>query len=242
MAHPLRRYRFLILLVVEVAYWVLTRAFEKQYRDAPMVGEWLRTAIRTASAAIAAWLFWPQLSTVTRRVQVLRQPWLLLAVGILMGVALWGLNPLPYDAPMLVLLTCTSVPVAIHEEIVFRGIVQRHAQARVGTALAIAGTSLVFSAWHLGLAHGLWDHAQIVIVSCILGLVHARSGSLLTVIAVHAVYDAAWVAPLGLTRTLSPSAAMLWLVVALAVTALWAWQVDGRRPVRVLTWLMGDPP
>ncbi len=59
----------------------------------------------------------------------------------------------------------------------------------------------MMTAWHIGVvSFTLFGYAQIFIISCMLGLVYAKTRSIWLVVALHAIYDALW----SLTPMFSP--------------------------------------
>jgi CAAX protease family protein len=88
---------------------------------------------------------------------------------------------------VLVVLVAVTLPVAIGEEIFFRGFAYRLLRARLGVGVAIGGSALIFALVH-GLDPGVW--LPILPVGIILAIVVERSGSLAPAMVGHAVVNA----------------------------------------------------
>lgn len=85
----------------------------------------------------------------------------------------------------------TSIFVALHEEIVYRGVVQRLLLERFSTTKAILITSSVFTAYHIGMIDLYVNlYIQIFLASIILGIIYIKTNSLTVVVALHTIYDA----------------------------------------------------
>lgn len=182
--------RLLLLLLIEVLFFVLTRVILHYLHWSSIEAELLRTGLRLTSVLVYLYLFRSLILAPPWHTQSLRSPLLLLGVGAFMSVPpLFGAYSLPDG--MALLFAVTSLPVALKEELLFRGILQQLLGRRLAPWAAILLTSILFTAWHLGaLKFSPWTFLQIGLASVILGLVYARTGSLLAVIVLHAVYDA----------------------------------------------------
>jgi membrane protease YdiL (CAAX protease family) len=88
---------------------------------------------------------------------------------------------------VLLVLLAVTLPVAIGEEIFFRGFAYRLLRARLGVVVAVGGSALVFALVH-GLSPGAW--LPILPVGIILAVVVERSGSLAPAMVGHAVVNA----------------------------------------------------
>jgi membrane protease YdiL (CAAX protease family) len=182
--------RLVIVVVLEVAYVVATRVVLRYLSWKSLEAEALRTALRVVTAAAYWYLLKPLILSRTPHVAVLARP---AAVGAL---ALFASIPLlvgryELEPSVALMFAVSSIPVAIKEEILFRGIMQNLLERKLHVIAAIVVTSAVFTVWHAGVwSFTLWTFGQIFFASVLLGLVYARSGSLLAVIVIHAAYDA----------------------------------------------------
>lgn len=87
--------------------------------------------------------------------------------------------------------SATSIFVALHEEIVYRGVVQRLLLERFSIAKAVLITSSVFTVYHIGAIDFYINlYIQIFLASIILGIIYIKTNSLTIVVALHTIYDA----------------------------------------------------
>ena len=182
--------RLLVVLVLEIAYVAATRLVLHYLSWKSFEAEAIRTALRL----LTAWAYWsllkPLILSRTPNVRVLAQP---AAVGALVLFASIPVLVGRYDLefPVALMFAVTSIPVALKEEILFRGIVQNLLERRLNVISAILVTSAVFTVWHVGVwSFTVWTFGQIFFASVLIGMVYVRSGSLFAVIFIHALYDA----------------------------------------------------
>jgi membrane protease YdiL (CAAX protease family) len=122
-----------------------------------------------------------------------------------------------------IVFAATSIVVAIHEEFLFRGIVQNVFAARYRIFASIVATSIIATIWHVGaLPLNIFNFLQVFVASCILGLIYARTKSILVVVLLHAFYDAAWSLTPLLRVPLSWQCGASALIVAFILSWLWA--------------------
>lgn len=110
-------------------------------------------------------------------------------VGIVLGIVQYRLDLEQIAAPftpvnvVLIVLT-TGVLIGLVEETIFRGLIQRWADARFDTWLAIGVTSLIF-----GFMHSVWftslDIVFAFLVSLLLGYAYVRTNNLWLIASVH---------------------------------------------------------
>jgi len=111
-----------------------------------------------------------------------------------------------------------AVAPALGEELFFRGLLQRGLAPRIGRAVAIAVASLAF-----GAAHGDWTYGGVTtVLGLYLGVVAARTGSIVPSIAAHAFNNGLAVVekPLGLAQPGGPIATPLGIAVSAAIAAV----------------------
>ena len=186
--------------------------------------EWQSDLLRSlsrAGAAFVLWYFFRSIifSGVTNREEI-RHPLFVAAVSALLAVPLlignWYFMG-PFTRFIFVL---TSVVVGIHEEFLFRGIMQNVIARRFGVLSSVAITSAVMTAWHVGaLPLNAFNFAQVFIVSCVLGLIYAKTRSIFVVVFLHSFYDALW----PLTPVLVKPLSWHWGVVLLGVSFIFTW-------------------
>ncbi len=217
------RNRLLIIVAVEIVYMVATRMAIYTLSAASFEAELIRTALRIVTALIYWKLMKPLILSKTAELANVRDTYLL--AGLLMFLSIpvlvgnYGLQP-----SLALLFAVTSIPVAIKEEFLFRGIVQNLLEKKWGAMYSILATSVIFTAWHIGTWElGLWTFAQIFFASIILGLVYARTGSIILVIVLHAVYDALFSYTPLLNSPLDQNLGFVPLLFAVMFVNFWAW-------------------
>jgi len=116
----------------------------------------------------------------------------------------------------------TSIVVGIHEEFLFRGILQNLVERRLGTLRAIGIASLVMTVWHVGaLPPNFFNFWQVFATSSVLGLIYAATRNIWLAAALHAAYDAFWSATPVLPTPLAWHWGAALLLAAILLT--WSW-------------------
>lgn len=102
-------------------------------------------------------------------------------------------NPFLFGATVLAIVFL--VPLA--EEILFRGILQRSIARYLGRWRAIALSSLIFALFHFSTTQG-WNNIELIlslfILSCYLGLIYEKRGSIWAPVGLHMAFNAISVA------------------------------------------------
>lgn len=179
-----------IIVVTELLSMAAARLALHFYGPWSVEAESIRTVLRIATASIYWWLLRPLILSRTPNLSALRSPLLI------SGLLLFMLIPVVvgrYDlaTPLAILFAVTSVPVAVKEEFLFRGIVQNLLAERFGFVKSVLFTSAIFTAWHIGVWEPtVWTFSQIFFASILLGVVYVHTGSILAAIVIHAAYDA----------------------------------------------------
>jgi len=183
-------HRLAIIVVIEIIYMVATRVTIHYLPWTSVEAELIRTALRIASAIIYWWLMKPLILSRKPNPETTRSASLIIGLLLFLSVpALIGNYGLKEYVAFL--FAATSVPVAIKEEFLFRGIIQNLLGKKWSTLPAVFITSTVFTAWHIG----IWEpsfgmFSQIFLASILLGFIYIRTGSIALVIVLHALYDA----------------------------------------------------
>jgi membrane protease YdiL (CAAX protease family) len=181
--------RLLLVAAIELVYMAGTRAAIHYFSWKSIEAESIRTALRLGSALAYWWLLKPVILSRKPDLSSLRRPSLLIALLAFLSVpVLIGSDKM---GPLAILFAISAIPVGVKEELLFRGIVQNLLAEKLGAVKAILLTSVVFTVWHVGVwAFQPFVYAQIFLAGIFLGVVYLRSGSLLLVIAIHALFDA----------------------------------------------------
>jgi membrane protease YdiL (CAAX protease family) len=218
------RTRLLIAFVIEVAYMAASRVIYHYPGLTFAEVELWRTPLRL----LAAGLFWLLMADVIlaheRDSAPLRRPLLWF------GMVFWYVAPAQEggdagDLLETILVCLATVPVALHEELFFRGILQSLLIKRVGAVLGIGTTSVLFVAYHIGVTrHDFINYVELALAGLVLGVAYARTGSLGLVVLFHALDDVLWSLPPPL-RLMPLPWALLSMLIGACLVAIW-----GRRP------------
>jgi len=215
--------RRLILIVgaTELVLFVATRIIIAHMSP----WEWQTELLRTGCRALAALVLWHFFRDIIFSGAPVKRgtghPLLLLALAILFAVPLLVGN-LAQGPFTKVVFASAAIVVGIHEEFLFRGIIQTLNERRLGTLRAIVITSAVMTVWHVGVVYPhFFSFWQVFTISCMLGLIFAATQSIWLVVVLHAVYDAIWSATPVLAVPLAYHWGALLLLVALVLTWLW---------------------
>lgn len=215
------RRNLLIVLLAELAFVAATRVTIHYLPWTSFEAEAIRTTLRIATAGLYWWLMKPVILSRQPDTCSLRHPILWLALALFMAIPVlvgtYGLT-----RQVAIMFAVTSIAVAVKEEFLFRGILQNLLGQKFGNWRAILITSVIFTLWHVGVWEpSVWTFGEIFLASIIIGLIYVRSGSMLTVIAVHAIYDAIY----SFTPLLAPPLNENWgfapMLAALALVVYW---------------------
>ena len=203
-------------------YVGLTRLVIKSFSSWSVEGELLRTALRLSSAGCFWYLMKPTILSKTPNFRGARHMLFLLGAGLfLVTPVIVGHYNLRLE--LAILVAVASVPVAIKEELLFRGIVQNLLEARLGLLAAVIGANVLFVVWHIGaLPSSLWTFSQVFLAGSLLGFVYAKSGSIALVIGLHALYDAIFSFTPILPEPFSENWGFVSLIPAFSLVAYWA--------------------
>jgi membrane protease YdiL (CAAX protease family) len=154
--------------------------------------------------------------------RAIRSVWFIAGIGLfLLTPALVG--NYNHSIGMSLLFAISSIPVAIKEEFLFRGIVQNLVESRRGLFVAIVLSNGLFATWHIGVVpHTVWVFSQVFLAGSLIGFAYAKTGSIVIAIALHALYDAVFAFTPILPRPFSANWGYLVLVPAFVLVAYWA--------------------
>lgn len=191
-----------------------------------MEAELSRTALRLASAGAIWFLMRATIASRQPDAQALKSWMLWLGLTVFLSIPVL-IGNYRLGTGTATLFALSSLPVGIKEEIVFRGVPQQLLGQRMHGIKAIVVTSVVFVAWHVGVVSSVpWTFFEIFLASVLLGLIYYCSGSLVAVIAVHALYDALYALSPWLARPLALVWGPLLLLVAVGMVFFWATRMD----------------
>ena len=180
--------RLAFLAVVELAYALGTRILLRQHTEGVML-ELLTTVLRVACISVLWRLFRELILSRLPGDAGRSHPLLLLALAISLVVPV-VVEGHAYPLTAKLTFAATSIIVAIHEEFLFRGVLQNLLERRFGRILAITCSSAAFSLFHYG-TRPFWvpEFVSLFLAGCLLALLYDGTGSLVAVIALHTVWD-----------------------------------------------------
>jgi membrane protease YdiL (CAAX protease family) len=192
------------------------------------------SAVRVATAA-AYWLMFRDLILSRRpRAGSLRHPLVLAGAAAALAVpfVFRGWSPGAGIGTSIV-FAATSVIVGVREELLYRAVLFNLLEPRVGLPGTLALSTVLFVVYHYGaLPATPLVIAEVAIMSLVLGLIYAGSGSLVAVSALHAVYDGLWFFGPYLDPPLADAWRLAFLLAALVLVFLWLWQTGRSDPPR----------
>lgn len=223
-AHVGVEWRIILCIVVEVAYMVASRVIYNDESLSFTEAEILRTPFRLAFAVLlwflAADLIFarqPDSSSLRRAPAVL-------------GLMLLAASPLlsiehEHSTIDTAILVAASFPVALYEELFFRGILQTLLVKYIGAIQGTSLTAVCFVAAHAGATTpGTLNFIVIFLAGLIIGLIYFKTNSLLAVVLTHAIYDA--LVELPFNARVSPEMGAALLLASAALFVSWAKSSD----------------
>jgi membrane protease YdiL (CAAX protease family) len=217
----------LIVTTIETIFGLAAFYFGRWHPLTPIQDELVSTAVRIVTALIYWRFFKSQLlsrktnSSTFRSGSFITGLLLFLSIPVLVGY--WGLT-----TPVAMLFAITSVPVAIKEEFLFRGIIQNLLAEKFGFVKSIVITSTLFLPWHLGSGEpSIWYFSQVFLASAIIGVIYIHSGSLIAAIIVHATYDTLFAFSPLIPMPLNQNSGFIPLIGSVAFILYWASRSGG---------------
>jgi membrane protease YdiL (CAAX protease family) len=209
-------------VVIEIAYAVFTRTWLREHFQGVEL-ELLVSAVRLATAAVY-WLMFRDLILSRRpRPGSLRHPLVLAGAAAALAIPFLfrGWSPGAGMGTAMV-FALTSVIVGVREELLYRAVLFNLLEPRVGLAGTLALSTGLFVVYHYGALPATPQViAEVAIMSLVLGLIYAGSGSLFAVSALHAIYDGVWFFGPYLHPPLADAWRPALLLAALALVLLW---------------------
>jgi hypothetical protein len=192
---------------------------------APGVGqEFIWTLWRLTFIGVYLWLFAGFLFSAVSVRTIPRHPLLLLAVVFsLAGVFNQPERSLDYQ----VALALTAPVVGLREEIFYRAIVQGFVARLAAPWIAIATSTAVFTAFHIGAQPmNIVSITGIAATGVILGAIYQRTQNLWLVAVLHALIDVAFA--FGPSMAIAPAFLVACDILAVASIVAW-WRIDRAR-------------
>jgi len=218
-------------VIIEIAYALFTRTWLRQHAQGVEL-ELLVSALRVATAAVY-WLMFRDL-ILSRRPSTgsLRHPLVLAGAAAALAVPFLfrGWSP-GGGIGTAVVFASTSIIVGVREELLYRAVLFNLLEPRMGLAGTVALSTALFVVYHYGaLPIAPLVIAEVVMMSLVLGLIYARSGSLLGVIALHSAYDGIWFFGPYLNPPLPDAWRPAFLLTALVLVFMWLWRAGQAQP------------
>lgn len=221
--------KLLAAVAVEVAYAVFTRTWLSEHLGGAQL-EVAISACRVATIIVYWSLFRDLIQSRPKVSSSLRHP--LLVGGVALALAIpflfQGWSPGGGLGTALVFAS-TSAIVGLREELVYRAVLLNLLQPRLGIVGSLLCSTAVFVLYHYGALPITWlTITETTCMSLLLGLIYMRSGSLMLVAAIHALYDGIWFFGPFLANPPQDEWRPLFLLSALALGALW--YLTGAQP------------
>ncbi len=229
-------HKVIIATVVELTYAVITRTWFRQHLDGVAL-ELAVSAFRVATIVVYWGLFQGLVRSRAKASHALSHPLLVISVVIVLAIPFLfqGWSP-GGGLGTAIVFALTSIVVGLREELLYRAVLLNLLQPRIGVVGALLCSTAIFIAYHYGAQPFtvLWL-TECTCISLLLGLVYIRSGSLLTVAAIHALYDGIWFFGPYLNTPIPDVWRPVFLCSALAVVIAW-------RRFGALPYSRGDAP
>lgn len=219
--------RFLLVVLIELGYVAASHIIASSSTTL-IEAELSRTPLRLA-AAFVFWLLMRDIILAPHRSgEAPRHGYLaaILVLSLATPLLIGGYNLPPFES---IVVAAASIPVALAEELFFRGILQNLAVKRWGLWPGLAVTIVLFIAFHIGVVRGdFFGLAQPALMGLILGMIYYKTGSLFWVIGLHTIYDA-----LDSVPRFFPAPDRMWglalLIPAAALAFFWASNARARH-------------
>lgn len=222
------RETLLVVALVEAICWWVTRITLQHFSWDTFQAESMRTVFRCVTALVF-WLLMHDVITARKPdFSVFRGAAFRSAVVLFLLVPL-VLQHYTMQPAFAWFFGIAALPVGIKEELLFRGLLQNLLNRRMGQAMAAVLAAALATLWHVGVVeHALWSYGLIFLANVFIGLVYARTGSLLLAIGVHTAYDVLFALPsLNWFRSPVPIAVCM-LSYAIGMTCF-GWLAAGQR-------------
>jgi membrane protease YdiL (CAAX protease family) len=222
--------RVCIAAIIEIAYAVFTRTWLRNHAQGVEL-ELLTTALR-AGTAVAYWLMFRGVILSRRhRAGSIRLPLVLAGVATALAIPiLFRGSSYGEGLTTAIVFALTSIVVGVREELLYRAVLLNLLEPRVGLPGALLISTSLFIVYHYGaLPPTALSVTEVACMSLVLGLIYARTGSFVAVVALHAVYDAIWCFGPFLSTPLSDNWRPAFLLTALTFVLMGTWRVGGTR-------------
>jgi len=210
----------LAVFVLEVAYAISTRQILPRYFSGDSL-ELAITVVRVFAAA-ACWLLFGAIIKSRDKAAPPPNPIFLIAsLFTLFAAAFLMANLGLTSTTSKILFAAASLPVALHEELVYRGVFQNLFESRLGVLGAIIASNALFVIYHIGAQPmAATVVLEIFLVGAAYALIYVATGSLATTVVVHFVYDAIYAFSPLLSQPLSRWFGLLFISAAVLLASM----------------------
>lgn len=188
----LMKFRIVFLLaLIECGYFIISRHISERLPWDSVNAEIIKSMLRLGTAYLD-WVLMKGL-VLSRQSSLDRTnyPWTFVAGAAVFFMVPVVMGDYGLSTPKNFFFAFTSLFVAIKEELLFRGILINFLERRIGIFYSVVLSSLVFAIWHIGVVNpDFWNFIQILMAGLFLGVIYVGTGSIIMVIAFHAIYDA----------------------------------------------------
>jgi membrane protease YdiL (CAAX protease family) len=216
---------WIAIIVLELLYIIIARTITLTMESMSFEEEALLTLNRIVISLIVFYLFRQLLLTKKPNYHSLKSPWWIISMLLFLSIPPLA-NYMDHTTQSFKLFYAfTALFVAIHEEIVYRGVIQELLMRHLSPIKAIVVTSLIFTIYHIGAIDWYINlYIQIFLAGIILGVIYYQTQSLALVIALHTLYDAlVTVTPIGDTLRPIITYSEGTNIMLLALFSVWIW-------------------
>lgn len=214
------RLRLALVLVIEIAYMAWSRYVYDTDLEHFATVELFRTPARII-AAFAFWLLMPDVIFSRRsNLSTVQHPFFWSA-AICIGAS--SVLTSPMDVPLrdTFIICLATIPVGVHEEFFFRGIVQNLIVRRIGVFWGVVLTTTLFTLWHVGATpDNGFNYTLIALAGLALGIIYLKTGSIALAATLHALDDVLGSLPPWLDW--NPGLGFVSLAIGVSLFGMWA--------------------
>lgn len=182
---------WLTIILIEVVYVVVARTIAYFYGIYNFEAELYRSINRIVIFAVTLFVFKDFIFQHKPDYRGLSNPIWIVSILLFLSIPLLEGHMGGLELGFRMFFSATSIFVALHEEIVYRGVVQKLLLGRFSKFKAILITSSIFTAYHIGAIDFYINlYIQVFLASIILGIIYVETNSLVVVVVLHTIYDA----------------------------------------------------
>jgi len=182
---------WMIWLFCILGYGVISRVAQFSFETLSVEGEVIRSIARLAVVIILLITARHVIASKSIQRNTVKSLLFLVSLFLFLSVPFLISHNGTLDPIVNVTFAITSIIVGLHEEIVFRAILQNYLLHSLGEWQSILLTSVIFTVWHIGVIDPYISlYVHVAFASLILGIIYAKTQSLILVVILHSLYDA----------------------------------------------------